>query len=189
MPPGCAAVAHGLAVAECRDEPVYDARWSDAQLFWGPFPPGAHFGTTRAVRLYRHGRSRCHDRGPLKHRLYHFRLAYSGWESRHIGLGGESFAALAEGLQNALWGLIEFRANTVPMVCWRPSATLNATHEKHITRRYDELCAPTRRSQRRAREWSHYRKFARLPEVHIEIAGLAAFKDAVEAAVAVSRSR
>jgi hypothetical protein len=40
---------------------------------------------------------------PLDHRLYHFRLAFSGWEHAHVVLGGESFAALAEGLQNALW--------------------------------------------------------------------------------------
>src|SRR5438477_4659770 len=42
---------------------------------------------------------------PLDHRLYHFRLAFSGWEHGHVVLGGESFVALAEGLQNALWAL------------------------------------------------------------------------------------
>lgn len=41
----------------------------------------------------------------LTHRLYHFRLAYSGFEHVHAVLGGESFVALAEGLQNALWAL------------------------------------------------------------------------------------
>ena len=35
---------------------------------------------------------------PLIHRLYHFRLAYSGFEHVHVVLGGESFVALAEGL-------------------------------------------------------------------------------------------
>src|SRR5690349_24218425 len=39
----------------------------------------------------------------LDQRLYHFRLAFSGFEHGHIVLGGESFVALAEGLQNALW--------------------------------------------------------------------------------------
>ena len=39
---------------------------------------------------------------PLNHRLYHFRLACSGFEHAHVILGGESFVALAEGLQNAL---------------------------------------------------------------------------------------
>lgn len=42
---------------------------------------------------------------PLDHRLYHFRLAFSGFEHAHVVLGGESFVALAEGLQNALWAL------------------------------------------------------------------------------------
>ncbi len=39
---------------------------------------------------------------PLAHRLYHFRLAFSGFAHGHVVLGGESFVALAEGLQNAL---------------------------------------------------------------------------------------
>ena len=42
---------------------------------------------------------------PLAHRLYHFRLAFSGFEHAHVVLGGESFVALAAGLQNALWSL------------------------------------------------------------------------------------
>ena len=32
---------------------------------------------------------------PLEHRLYHFRLAYSGWSHVTVVLGGESFSALA----------------------------------------------------------------------------------------------
>jgi hypothetical protein len=39
---------------------------------------------------------------PFDHRLYHFRLAFSGFEHAHVVLGGESFVALAEGLQNAI---------------------------------------------------------------------------------------
>ncbi len=39
----------------------------------------------------------------LDHRLYHFRFAYSGFEHAHVILGGESYVALAEELQNALW--------------------------------------------------------------------------------------
>ena len=41
----------------------------------------------------------------LEHRLYHFRLAFSGWEHAEVVLGGESFTALATGLQNALWAV------------------------------------------------------------------------------------
>ena len=37
--------------------------------------------------------------------LYHFVLAYSGWEHVGVVLGGESFTALAENLQNALFSL------------------------------------------------------------------------------------
>lgn len=42
---------------------------------------------------------------PLSHILYHFRLAYSGWCHVKVILGGESFSALSEGLQDALWRL------------------------------------------------------------------------------------
>src|SRR3546814_5740974 len=44
-----------------------------------------------------------------------FRLAYSGFEHAHVILGGENFAALAEGLQNALW--------SPPSPASRPCAT------------------------------------------------------------------
>jgi transposase InsO family protein len=39
---------------------------------------------------------------PLDHLLYHFRLAWSHWSYMKVILGGESYAALAEGLQEAL---------------------------------------------------------------------------------------
>ena len=39
---------------------------------------------------------------PFEHLLYHYRLAYSGWQYAQIIQGGESFIALCEGLQNAL---------------------------------------------------------------------------------------
>ena len=42
---------------------------------------------------------------PLDHMLYHFRLAWSGFTHARVVLGGESFTALAEGLQDALWHL------------------------------------------------------------------------------------
>lgn len=45
---------------------------------------------------------------PLDHRLYHFRLAYCGFEHAHVVRGGESFVALAEGAAEcpvvARWG-------------------------------------------------------------------------------------
>ncbi len=39
---------------------------------------------------------------PFKHLLYQLRLAYSGWRSVSVVQGGESYAALATGLQRAL---------------------------------------------------------------------------------------
>ena len=43
---------------------------------------------------------------PFDHRLYHSSgWPVSGFEHAHVVLGGESFVALAEGLQNALWAL------------------------------------------------------------------------------------
>jgi hypothetical protein len=42
---------------------------------------------------------------PFKHMLYHFWLAFSGWQHVRAVQGGESFTALTEGLQEALWQL------------------------------------------------------------------------------------
>lgn len=77
----------------------------------------------------------------LDHRLYHFRLAYSGFEHGHVVLGGESFVALAEGLQNALWALggspREHRSDSLS------AAFRNLDHQasEDMTRRYEALCA------------------------------------------------
>ena len=93
----------------------------------------------------------------LDHRLYHFRLAYSGFESAHVILGGESYVALAEGLQNALWALggapREHRSDSLS------AAFRNLTRDarEDLTRRYDALCAhygmdPTRNNRGVAHE-------------------------------------
>ena len=64
---------------------------------------------------------------PSPHRLYHFVLAYSGWEHVGVVLGGESFTALAENLQNALWSLGgASRASTAPTASRRRTATSTA---------------------------------------------------------------
>ena len=77
----------------------------------------------------------------LDHRLYHFRLAYSGFEHAHVVLGGESFVALAEGLQNALWSLggapHEHRTDSLSAAF----RNLDAPAEADLTRRYEALCA------------------------------------------------
>jgi hypothetical protein len=77
----------------------------------------------------------------LDHRLYHFRLAYCGFEHAHVVLGGESFVALAEGLQNALWSLggvpREHRSDSLSAAF----RNLDAQARQDLTHRYEELCA------------------------------------------------
>jgi hypothetical protein len=77
----------------------------------------------------------------LDHRLYHFRLAYSGFEHAHVVLGGESYVALAEGLQNALWALggapHEHRSDSLS-AAYR---NLDSAARDDLTTRYDALCA------------------------------------------------
>lgn len=94
---------------------------------------------------------------PLNHRLYHFRLAYSGFEHAHVVLGGESFVALAEGLQNALWSLggapREHRTDSLSAAF----CNLDQNAQDDLTRRYEDLCAhygmtPTRNNRGIAHE-------------------------------------
>ena len=93
----------------------------------------------------------------LDHRLYHFRLAYSGFEHGHVILGGESYVALAEGLQNALWALggapLEHRSDSLSAAF----RNLDTDAREDLTRRYDALCAhygmqPTRNNRGVAHE-------------------------------------
>jgi len=67
---------------------------------------------------------------PFEHRLYHFRLAFSGFEHAHVVLGGESFVALAEGLQNALWHWAACRTSTAATACRRRSAISIVMHRR-----------------------------------------------------------
>ena len=75
----------------------------------------------------------------LAHRLYHFRLAFSGFEHAHVVLGGESFVALAEGLQNALWALggvpLEHRSDSLSAAF----RNLDRDAQEDLTRRYEAL--------------------------------------------------
>jgi len=77
---------------------------------------------------------------PLNHMLYHFRLAYSGFQHAHVVLGGESFVALAEGLQNALWTLggvpHEHRTDSLSAAF----RNLGKAAEEDLTQRYEGLC-------------------------------------------------
>ncbi len=94
---------------------------------------------------------------PLDHRLYHFRLIWSGFEHAHVILGGESYVALAEGLQNALWVLggapAEHRSDSLSAAF----RNLDAQARVDLTTRYDALCqhygmTPTRNNRGVAHE-------------------------------------
>ena len=93
----------------------------------------------------------------LEHRLYHFRLAYSGFSHVQVVLGGESFTALAEGLQHALWSLggapREHRSDSLS-AAYR---NLDAHQREDATQRYSALCAhyamaPTRNNRSESHE-------------------------------------
>lgn len=93
----------------------------------------------------------------LKHILYHFRLAYSGWCYVKVILSGESFSALSEGLQDALWRLggvpLEHRTDSLS------AAFKNMTKDakEDVTNRYNELFShykikPTRNNKGQSHE-------------------------------------
>ena len=74
----------------------------------------------------------------FKHKLYHYRLVYSGWTYVQVTLGGESFESLSSGLQNAFW-----RSGGVPMS--HRTDSLSAAFKNHseqtlLTERYARLC-------------------------------------------------
>lgn len=74
---------------------------------------------------------------PFAHILYHFVLAFSRWEHVEVVEGGESFAALSKGLQNALW-----QAGGVPKEHRSDSlsaAFKNLAEEDDFTVRYTAL--------------------------------------------------
>src|SRR6202011_2772973 len=94
---------------------------------------------------------------PLLHRLYHFRLAFSGWQHAEVVLGGESFVALAGGLQNALWALgrapLQHRSDSLSAAF----RNLDDDTRQDQTRRYEALCGhyrmlPTRNNRGLAHE-------------------------------------
>ena len=74
------------------------------------------------------------------HLLYHFRLAYSRWSSMKVTQGGESFSALSQGLQDALWHLggcpHEHRTDSLS------AAFKNLSRDdcRDITRYYKDVC-------------------------------------------------
>jgi len=74
------------------------------------------------------------------HLLYHYRLAYSGWQYVQVIQGGESFVGLSNGLQNALAA-----CGGVPLT--HRTDSLSAAYRNtggrnpKLTRMYEEVCA------------------------------------------------
>lgn len=77
----------------------------------------------------------------LKHLLYHFRVLYSGWSYMKVILGGESFTALAEGLQHALWCLggspKEHRTDSLSAAY----KNLSSNEQEDLTQQYHDFCS------------------------------------------------
>jgi transposase InsO family protein len=75
----------------------------------------------------------------FSHLLYQFRFAYSGWRYVQIVLGGESYSALADGLQSALalagGSPVEHRTDSLS------AAFNNHAEEQKLTASYEALCA------------------------------------------------
>ncbi len=77
---------------------------------------------------------------PFHHLLYHFRLIYSKWSYFKVIVGGESYPALAEGLQDALQHLggapLEHRTDSLS------AAFRNLTKDEQadVTTAYQALC-------------------------------------------------
>ena len=94
---------------------------------------------------------------PFEHLIYHYRLAYSGWQYAQIVQGGESFVALSEGLQNALTaagGAPEEHRTDSLSAAYRNTG---GHRTKELTRFYEDLCehyrmAPTRNNKGKANE-------------------------------------
>ncbi len=77
---------------------------------------------------------------PFKHLLYHFRLAFSHWSFMKVIEGGESYTALAEGLQEALHQLggapREHRTDSLSAAY----KNLDNDAKDDMTARYDVFC-------------------------------------------------
>lgn len=94
---------------------------------------------------------------PFEHLIYHYRLGYSGWQFAQLIQGGESFVALSEGLQNAL-----FACGGVPKQHRTDSLSAayrngGSRRSKALTQLYQELCQhyrlqPTRNNRGNAHE-------------------------------------
>lgn len=75
----------------------------------------------------------------FSHKLFHYKLVFSGWTYVQLVFCGESFESLSTGLQNAFW-----RSGGVPQTHRTDSlsAAFNNHYEQEtLTERYQKLCA------------------------------------------------
>lgn len=77
----------------------------------------------------------------LNHLLYHFRLAFSGWSNMKVILGGESYSALTEGLQDSLLRLggspYKHRTDSLSAAF----KNMSKDSKEDTTKRYEEFCS------------------------------------------------
>lgn len=74
----------------------------------------------------------------FEHKIFHYKLVFSGWTYAQVVFGGESFESLSTGLQNAFW-----RSGGVPQTHRTDSlsAAFNNHYEQEtLTERYQKLC-------------------------------------------------
>ena len=115
--------------------------WSAASPNGGPSTPSRDVIFRQEYPPGRMGLSDFSDMGglgitiagePFEHRLYHFRLPFSGFEHAHVVLGGE---------KNALWALggvpEQHRSDRLSAAF----CNLDRDAQAGLTRRYEELCA------------------------------------------------
>ena len=77
---------------------------------------------------------------PLPHLFYHYRLSFSGWEHAQVILGGESYTALTEGLQNAFWssgGVPETHRTDSLSAAYK---NLSDKTKEEFTKSYQQFC-------------------------------------------------
>lgn len=118
-------------------------------IFRQEHPPGwqglSDFTSTQALNITINGQ-------PLDHIIYHYRLAFSGWEYASVVLGGESYSALAEGLQNALWQCAGSPSSHRTDSLSAAFKNLSKAARDDLTGQYEQLCThygmePTRNNK------------------------------------------
>lgn len=78
---------------------------------------------------------------PFSHLLYHYRLAYSGWQYVQVIQGGESFIGLSQGMQNAFaasGGVPKQHRTDSLSAAYRNLGS--RSRNPQLTRMYEEVC-------------------------------------------------